>query len=171
MVKKDELRENGKEAEDEQAIEEDEEEPTIELVVVESSIPVSGMARMHKHSLHYLGIEEGSYVTVGTEEQSILVKAFGDLFIAPREISLRPKERKKLEVSEGDRVTVAAYGMIGGFGKRLLRFFRRKKDDEAEEAENEEVEAASEMERTRAVLEQYGVLDALGDHPEPARRA
>ena len=100
--------------------------PVLSLIVVESSIPVGGVARMHKNSLEVLGINDGEYVIMSAGKSSILVKAYGDLFIMENEISVRPADRRKLRVAEGDDISVTQYKKIrGGLRAKLMKRFDR----------------------------------------------
>jgi formylmethanofuran dehydrogenase subunit D len=110
----------------------DEEEVIIELQVKESYIEgEDGVARIHDDVLKKLNAEEGHSIIVESEEDSILVTIYGDNLIDANLISLRPGDRKKLEVSNGDKVKISLSKSFGDSIKKKLHI--RKDEDEEEE--------------------------------------
>ena len=85
----------------------------LELVVIESRIEIGGVARLHISALEQIGARSGDHVVVSFGKKSILVRAFGDRMMAEGEISLRARDRKKLEVGEGSYVTISPHVSLG----------------------------------------------------------
>ena len=111
----------------------DEEEVKIELEVKESYIEgEDGVARINDEVLEKLNAEEGHSVVVESEEDSILVTIYGDNLIESNLISLRPGDRKKLEVSQGDKVKIS---LSKSFGESIKKRLHIGKSDEDEEEE------------------------------------
>lgn len=107
------------------------EELKIELKVKESFIEgEDGVARINEKVLKKLNAEEGHSITVETEENSILVTIYGDNLIETNLISLRPGDRKKLEVSQGDIVKVSLSKSFGESIKKKLHIGKSEEDEE-----------------------------------------
>jgi formylmethanofuran dehydrogenase subunit D len=108
------------------------EQVEITLEVKESHIEgEDGVARINDSVLKKLGAEEGHSIEVSSEEDSILVTIYGDKIIEKNLISLRPGDRKKLEVSQGDKVTLKLSKSWGESIKQKLHL--GKKDEEEED--------------------------------------
>ena len=109
----------------------EEEEIKLELEVKESYIEgEDGVARINDLVLKKLDAEEGHSILVESEEDSILVTVYGDDLIEPNLISLRPGDRKKLEVSQGDKVKISISKTFGDSIKKKLHIGKDEDDEE-----------------------------------------
>lgn len=114
-------------------VKKDEEEVVIELEVKESYIEgEDGVARINDDVLKKLNVEEGHSVLIESEEDSILVTIYGDNLIESKLISLRPGDRKKLEVSQGDKVKISLSKSFGESLKKRLHIGKSEEDEEEE---------------------------------------
>lgn len=77
-----------------------------ELEVENSPIEAGGRARVNEELMKEAELEDGQMIVVSSENKDILVSAYSDYMIEREKISLRGKDRKKLGVQEGDKVTV-----------------------------------------------------------------
>lgn len=110
-----------------------EEDLELTLEVKESHIEgEDGVARINDKVLKNLGAEEGHSIEVSSEEDSVLVTIFGDKLIEENLISLRPGDRKKLEVSQGDKVTLKLSKSWGESIKDKLHLGKKDEEDEEE---------------------------------------
>lgn len=110
------------------------EEIELPLEVKESHIEgEDGVARISDTVLAKLDAEEGHSIEVASESKAILVTIFGDKMIEDNLISLRSGDRKKLGVSQGDKVTLKLSKSWGESIKKKLHIG----EDEEEEEEDE----------------------------------
>ncbi|MEA3457400.1 MAG: hypothetical protein U9R21_01835 [Candidatus Thermoplasmatota archaeon] len=99
---------------------------SLDLKVRKSDIERVGVVRLNDKILSKLGVEEGERVTVSTDEQTILRKAFGDEAVKNDEIFLRPTSREELDVEEGDVVRVEDYETLSEDIKESLGDIKEK---------------------------------------------
>ena len=105
----------------------------IDLDVKESHIEgEDGVARISDTILKKLGAEEGHSIVVSSEEDEILVTIYGDKLIEDNLISLRPGDRKKLQVSNGDKVSLSLSKSVGASLKEKLHIGTKDEDEEDE---------------------------------------
>lgn len=110
------------------------EEIELSLEVKESHIEgENGVARINDTMLTKLGAEEGHSIEVASESDEILVTIFGDKMIEENLISLRSGDRKKLGVSQGDKVTLKPSKSWGQSIKDKLHIGKDEEDEEEEE--------------------------------------
>jgi formylmethanofuran dehydrogenase subunit D len=107
------------------------EEIRLPLEVKESHINgEDGVARISDSVLVKLGAEEGHSIEVASEEDEILVTIYADKLIEDNLISLRPGDRKKLGVSQGDTVTLKLSKPWGESIKEKLHIGKDEEEDE-----------------------------------------
>jgi formylmethanofuran dehydrogenase subunit D len=107
------------------------EEIELSLDVKESHIEgEDGVARINDNLLAKLGAEEGHSIEVAHESKAILVTIFGDNMIEENLISLRPGDRKKLGVSQGDKVILKLSKSWGASIKEKLHIGKDEEDEE-----------------------------------------
>ena len=62
------------------------------LIVKESLISKSGVARIHENVLKQLGVDSGKSIVVSSDNGSILINVYADTLIDKNKISLRPAD-------------------------------------------------------------------------------
>ncbi|MFP3871745.1 MAG: hypothetical protein ACLFVL_02570 [Candidatus Aenigmatarchaeota archaeon] len=78
----------------------------LRLEVENSPIEAGGRVRIDKDTLEELNVVEGELIVVSSKNKDILVSVYSDEMMEKGKISIRVKDRKKLEVEEGDGVDV-----------------------------------------------------------------
>jgi len=76
------------------------------LEVESSPVEAGGRVRVNKDILEDLEVKEGELLVVSSKNKDILVSVYSDEMIDERKINIRVKDRDKLQVEEGDEVTI-----------------------------------------------------------------
>jgi hypothetical protein len=97
---------------------------TIDLIVVKSTLYVPGVARVHESVPSQLDIPEGSFVEIysSATDTKVIAKLQIDSIVYEYELALAQKDLERLNVEEGDVVSVQPHG-----GFKWFRRFRLKR--------------------------------------------
>jgi formylmethanofuran dehydrogenase subunit D len=113
---------------------EQEEEIKLELIVKESPIEAEdGVARINDAVLKKLGAEEGHSIQTSTDEKTVLLTVYADKLIDQDKISIRPDDREKLGVMEGDKVTISPHKTVGKAWDEKKEAFKDKLSETKED--------------------------------------